>query len=298
MINYTSLPSSVAELLDEISLPDNYPAFTFTGYIDEKLLFTDINRKLNKLETSTDIDHIELDMVVRLTEQITFAKEEKEEAITRINWLVCLYKAKGEMDEVDTKEKLKKLRSLIAPVQTCPLKNQLLTELDTLEFSLSIEESTTAKQTAFELLMERSFNEAGDEFINLGKTGREHVVTEVLIQEGDLANTTHVQTLAGQLEQRVRTLLVVTDYAEMILKLGQLPLSIFSSLHEAKKERIADALIQEKGWTGLSSLDRKIIQLSNGIDREEREKYQRENIIDLPDGKVAATIDLRFKPIV
>ncbi|MDH4619984.1 hypothetical protein [Brevibacillus sp. AY1] len=151
--------------------------------------------------------------------------------------------------------------------------------------------------TGYELLMEKGINEAGDEFINLGKAGREYVITEVLRQEGDQATTAHVQALATQLEQRVLTLSEVSDRMELIAELDQLPLSTFSSLQEVKRERVAEALIQEKEWTGLFSLERKITQISNAIDREERENYEKENVIDLPDGKASTTIDLRFHSI-
>lgn len=296
MFDFTSLPSSVAKPLNVLDLTEKYNNFTFTQFIDEGKLYSEINNELIKLETSTELNSIGLEKIIRLSEQLQGEQEWKEEVLSRIDWLHRLYKAKAEMGSVGTKEELKQLRVLVAPVQTCPLKTQMLAEIDSLEASMSLED-TSKEQTGFELLMEKAVNEVGKEFINLGKVGREYVITEVLIQEGNQATTAHVQTLAGQLEQRVLLLSGIEDRAELIAELDQLPLAFFASLHEAKKERVAEALIQEKGWTGLFSLERKITQISNAIDREEREKYERENVIDLPDGKAAATIDLRYNPI-
>lgn len=296
MFDFTSLPSSVAKSLTALDLTEKYNNFTFTQFIDEGKLYSEINNELIKLETSTEVNSIGLEKIIRLSEQLQGEQEWKEEVLSRIDWLQRLYKAKAEMGSVGTKEELEQLRVLVAPVQTCPLKTQLLAEIGSLEALMSVE-TTFKEQTGFELLMEKAVNEVGKEFINLGKAGRERVIAEVLKLEGDRATTAHVQALAGQVEQRVLALSEVSDCAKMIEELDQLPLSAFSSLKEAKKERIADALIQEKGWTGLFSLERKITQISNAIDREELENYERENVIDLPDGKVAATLDLRYNPI-
>ncbi|MCC0566759.1 hypothetical protein [Brevibacillus borstelensis] len=296
MFDFTSLPSSVAGPLHEIVLTDRYNKFTFTGFLNEERLCTVLNKKLTELEKSTDVNNIELETIIRLYEQFQEEPEWKEEVHLRIDWLQRLYKAKAEVGLVDTKDKLKQLRELVAPVQTCPLKNQLLAEFYSLEASIP-EEATSKEPTEFELLMENAMNEVGDVFINLGKAGREYVITEVLRQEGDQATTAHARTLVALVEQRVLTLLQVSDRREMIAELDQLPLSVFSSLQEVKKERVADTLIQEKGWTGLFSLERRITQISKSIDREERENYEKEHVIDLPDGKAAATIDLRYNPI-
>lgn len=297
MIDSTSLPSSVAEPLNDLGLSKHYNIFTFTGFIDEVTVYMEIKKRLNILESTTESALTELDSIVRLAEQIPLAHEEKEEFITRIEWLQRLYKAKTEMGSVHTKEKLKQFRILIAPVQTCPLKNQLMAQLDSLEVSVAVEATTFVAQTGLELLMENAINEAGDQFINLGKAGREYVIAEVQRQEGDQSTTAHVQALTARLEQRVLSLSEVSDRVELIAALDQLPLSVFSSLQEVKKERVVDTLIQEKGWTGLFSLERRITQISKAIDREERENYERENLIDLPDGKAAATLDLRFHSI-
>ncbi|MED4568205.1 hypothetical protein P9302_01710 [Brevibacillus agri] len=297
MFDFNSLQSSVAQLLDELPPFEKIKAITFTGCIDEMALYSDSNRKLKELESSIVINYSMLESIVKLSEQMQVASFEKEEVLKRIDWLQRLYKAKSELSLLDSKEKIKQLRFLIAPVQTCPLKDQLVAELDFFEVSLPFESTTSVEPTAFELLMENAIHEASDDFINLGKSGRDYVIAEVLKQEGDQATTAHVQALADQLEQRVIYLSEVLDRAELIAELDQLPLSVFSSLQEVKKERVADTLIQEKGWTGLFSLERRITQISKAIDREERENYEKENVIDLPDGKAAATIDLRYNPI-
>lgn len=296
MFDFTSLPSSVAEPLNELVLTDQYKKFTFTQFVEERKLYINLNKELTKLETSTDVNNIELEKIIRLSEQFQREQDWKVEILLRIEWLQRLYKAKAEVGSADTKYKIKQLRELVAPVQTCPLKNQLLAEIDSREASMPAE-AISKELTQFELLMEYAINEVGDVFINLGKVGREYVIAEVLKQEGDLANAAKVQDFAIHLEQRVLILAEITDRVEIIDELEQLPLSVFSTLDTVKKARVAETLIQDKGWSGLYSLDRRIAQLNNAIDREEREKYERENIIDLSDGKAAATIDFRYNSI-
>lgn len=298
MIDFTGLPSSLAEPIEDMQVAKDFHTFTFTGYMNEKTLYTDISTKLHTLETSLDADHEELDTIICLAEQLQFAHEEKEEVITRINWLQRLYKAKVDIRSVDTNEKLKQLRNLISPVQTCPLKKQLLDEMDRLEASLQDAEPSARKEPiVMELLMEKAFGEAGDMFINLGKAGREYVVSEVWKQHGDEANIDHVRKCASQLEERVNTLTDLKDRNELIAELDQLPLIVYSSLDAVRKERIAERLMNEKEWAGLYSLDRRIKQVNDTIDKEERVKYEKENVIELPDGKAASTIDVRFTQI-
>jgi len=299
MIEYNALPSSVAEPLEDLHSTEKLFAFTFTGYINEKSLYTDINTKLNTLETSINVDHKELETIIRLAQQLQLVNDEKEEIHTRITWLQRLYKAKAEMNTVDSKEQLKQLRNLIIPVQTCPLKKQLQAEIDQLEASLQDVETSTYKQpSGMEALLEKAVEEAGAMFINLGRAGREYVIAEVLKQHGDDTNIDHVRHFTSELEQqRVQTLLDLTDRGELISELEQLPLPVFSSLDAVSKERVVDVLIHDKGWTGLYSLDRRIKQVKDAIDREEREKYEKENLIDLPDGKAATTLDTRFTQI-
>ncbi|MDH4620183.1 hypothetical protein [Brevibacillus sp. AY1] len=296
MIELAYLPSSLGKTLNALEVSDEFKRYTFTGFINERTLFTDIDRKLNKLENSTDFELIDIEELVKLSEQIELASEEKEISLIRIDWLQRLHKAKGELCSADTKEKLKHLRHIIAPVQTCPLKNQLLDEIEFRETAMS-EEAISKEHDEFKLLMDCAIKELGDVFINLGKSGREYVITEVQKQQEDGANTVHVKDCVERVVQKVHALLNLTDRVKLIAELDQLPIPIFSNLVVGRKERIADTLIQEKGWSGLVSLERRIAQINNDIDREERENYERKNVIVLPEGKVAATIDLRFHSI-
>jgi len=298
MIDFTALPSSVAEPLEDIHLSERLSTFTFTGFIDDQKLYSDLNTMLHTLETSIDVDDKRLDTIICLAEQFQYASDEKEEVLTRITWLQRLYKAKAEINTVDSKEQLKQLRNLIIPVQTCPLKKHLQDEIDQLEASLQdVETSTHNQPSGMATLLEKAVEEAGAMFINLGKAGREYVIAEVWKQHGDHTNIDDVRHFTSQLEQRVQTLLDLTDRSELISELEQLPLPVFTSLDAVSKERVVDVLIHDKGWTGLYSLDRRIKQVKDAIDREEREKYEKENLIDLPDGKAATTLDTRFTQI-
>lgn len=298
MFDITSLPFCVAKPFDELNIPEQFRKFTFTGVIDEETLIATLHHKLIGLEASNKMNQSELELIISLAEEIKINHEGKEEILTRIDWLQRLYQAKDEIESVDTKEKAAQIQNLIAPVQICPMKNQLMAELQLMVSKLSEKEIATADSSMFQLLLEKANQEAGDLFVNLGKTGREYVIEEVLKRFGDSSSVDHVKEYAANLEQNVQSLLQVTERYEMIPKLEQFPLPLFSDFDNSRKDKVVDRLIEEGGWNGLFSLDRKISQLNKDIEKEEREKYESENVINLEDGTVVAhSLSERFHEI-
>ncbi|MED4455957.1 hypothetical protein [Metabacillus fastidiosus] len=226
-------------------------------------------------------------MIKVLSESFKIASDEKEEVLLRIDWLDRLYKAKEKIKLINTREEAQFLRRLIASVQTCPMKTQLMAELDLLEQLLPAKEMPSEKTSTGELLMEKTIEEAGEVFINLGKAGREHIVREVLNQYGDNADVEHIKELSTILERRVESLKEEKDRHQLAMSLEQLPIPLFSRLGDERKEIVINRLIENSKWNGLASLDRMIAQLDKVIIIEEEMK----NTVLIPGGMAIFTLD-------
>ncbi|WP_400162293.1 hypothetical protein ACAF76_001575 [Brevibacillus sp. TJ4] len=291
MIDTRFLPLTVADTLKESVLFDDPMDITFTGFVDEKSLYSRVNKMLIELEISDDIRLLELETIIRLSKQFPFACEEQDEVLTRIDSLQRLYKAKQELDAADTKKKAKQIRNFIASVPTCPLKKHVLAKLDSLEQMLPEETpvETDAVPTKVQLLTNKALEEAGDVFVNLGKYGRNYVISEVLKDFGDKSGVEHITDYAVRIEQQVQYLAEVNDCNEMIARLDQLPLASFHGLESNRKEKVAALLIKNSKWSGLLSLDRTISQLNRKMIEEESTLPDNRFSVELQDGSVAAT---------
>lgn len=287
MVN-KSVPYSKAQQLTDISLSKGY-TFTYTAFVeDKKQLYKDINKRLIILETSLNKDNEELESIYSWATELL--NEEREEVFLRLNWLKQLYKIKDEIEFVDTKEKVNQLRRSISTVQTCPMKKQIMSELDELEQLLPEEELTPNDMSTEQLLMEKSIEEAGEVFINLGKSGREFVISNVLKQNGENATIESIRESSFTLENRIKKLIEIDDLKEFIDLLEQLPIRSFSSLNGKVKKNIAKQLIEVKGWNGFASLERRIEQLA----MQGREEKEDENIIKTSIYHAAITLDINI----
>ncbi|KAB7706671.1 hypothetical protein F9802_10790 [Bacillus aerolatus] len=292
MIDFSSLPSSEAEAFKESPVSTENIYFTFEENIDEQILYRKLNERLSALESSVKTNNQELAFIHQAAGSFKMALEEKEEVIIRIDWLRRLYEAKEAISSVDTKEEADYLRRLIASVQTCPMKNELVEKIDSLEQSLPSGMQAPVELSRHQKLMEKAIREAGDVFINLGKTGREHVITGVLERFGNQANVERVKEQSATLEESVKSLLEVKGSAELISRLEQLPLASFSELSIGRKKALAERLLKNGNWDGLASIDRMIVRLDQGIKKEEQECEEAKNKITTPDGKAALTLDV------
>lgn len=288
MLDFKFLPSSKAQQLSDIQITENEFSFTFTEHADEKKLYKEISMRLIALEKSLDVNKKELEDIYNKTQGFQLAIEEKEEVLLRLDWLNRLYKAKEEIKSVETKEKAKQLHRLISPVQTCPMKKQLMSEINSLEQSLPEEKVIFEKPSNEQILMEKAIEEVGDIFINLGKAGRAFVISDVLKRFGDSASIKDIKDSTLKLEQHVKDLAEINNPTELLNHLEQLPLQSFSDLEVGKKEKVVERILKNSQWNGLSSLDRTIAQLDKVITKEERDQYERENFIILQNGEKAS----------
>lgn len=275
MIDFSSLPSSEAELLNEINASTKGVRFTFTGSVDERNLYSNLNKRLSILETSLEIDKEELNAIQQESDSFRVSIEEKEEVLLRIDWLRRLYEVKEAIQSVETKEHAEQLRTKIASVQTCPMKNELLVKLDSLVKSLPSEQTEQPQLSPEQELMEKAIVEAGDAFINLGRAGREYVVTKVIEEFGGDVPVASIQEAVSALEEQVARLAGIDDVEELQTQLETLPLSNYSRLSSERKQMVADQLIENKQWKGLASLDRLIHQLDAKLSAAEEQEMMK-----------------------
>lgn len=293
MINSEYLPSSVAQELNQSQKITKELNYTYTGTADEKKLYNEINNRLNLLEKDLTMGTMELETINSMASEFKLAVDEKNEVFLRIEWLRRMYKVKEDIKAIDTKESATRIRRSLAPIHTCPFKNDLLSLLVSLEESLPSEENESVQLTGVEALMSKALEEAGDSFINLGKVGRDSVIRDVFNQFGKKATIEAVQEHTKALEQRVDTLTAIKESKELIKQLDNLPIPSFHALSTERKGRIAETLLENSKWNGSASLDRMIAHLDKGITNEEQQLEEAKNTILTLDDKAALTLDIK-----
>lgn len=289
MFDINALPSTIAEPLSIARLTLEEVTLTYTENTNEEKLYKELSHRLIELERSLEVNKEELQSISELANSFQTSMDEKEEILLRIDWLNRLYRVKEEVTEIDTNEKAKQLRRLLSPVQTCPLKKQLMGEIEKLEKSFPEEKVPV---TLEQQLMERAIEEVGADFINLGKAGREYVVAEAINENGEFATVTHIKDLTLTLEKSVERLKKCNSQAELVSQLEQLPLRLFNSLDANRKAAIAEHLCEIKKWNGLAALDRMIIQLDKAMTNEERKREESKYMIQTDNGKAALALNI------
>ncbi|MDV2886378.1 hypothetical protein RYX45_14405 [Alkalihalophilus pseudofirmus] len=291
MIDFTFTPSSKAEQLYKKVLNSNDLEITYTSCAYEDALYHNMIRALIDIEKSLEVDNAKLASVKEMFSEFRGTKrDKKEEILQRIDWVQSLYKAKENIESIESLEEAKQFRRIISGVQTCPMKQQLMAKIVELEQSLSQPDLIPTEISSEQRLMAKAGEEAGDVFINLGKVGREFVITDVIRQFGESASLVNVKEIAEGLEQRVKALSEETNKNKLLMKLEQLPLASFVELNKDRKEVIVERLIKQSKWSGLATLDRQITQVDRSIAKEEQEKSEDENTFLTNDGKVAYTL--------
>jgi len=293
MIDFSSLPFSEAELVNEVATSIEGVRFTFHENKDEHKIYNDINKRLGVLETSLEMDVEELTSIHKATDSFRIAIDEKEEVLLRVNWLRRLYEVKEVVQSVGAKEYAERLRTMIASVQTCPMKNELMDELNSLVASLPSEQIEQVQLSPEQGLMAKAIEEAGEAFINLGKVGREFVVSDALKQFDKKETIEAVREHTKALEQRVEALTDIKESNGLISQLESLPIPSFNALPTERNGRIAETLIENNKWNGLASLDRMIAHLDKAITKEEQQLEEDKNTIITSDGKAALRLDIK-----
>lgn len=272
MIDFTLLPSSSAIKGSDAPLLDKNTNYTSMTVSDEIALYNDLNARLIDLEKACEIDADVLQSITDDTSKMVFRWDEKEELLLRINWLNRLSKVQEEIGDVATYDQAKKLRGHISSCQTSPLKKQLQDRLDDLLAKLPQEE---IEKTATEKLMEFAIENTGDDFINLGRAGREDIVSRLFEQFGGDVPIGKIQEEVTALEQRVARLAEIEDAHALQTQLEALPLSNYPRLSSERKQLVAEQLIDGKKWKRLASLDRLVRQLDAKLSAAEEQEMMK-----------------------
>lgn len=271
MGDFTWLPGSIAVDSIDALLADKKFNYTSMAVSDEMALYNAINVRLIELEKALNIDLDVLQAIIEDTSQMVFRWDEKEELLLRINWLNRLYKVQQEIYEVTTHDRAKELHSHISPCQTSPLKKQLQDRLDDLLSTLPKE---VIEKTAKEKLMEFAIEKVGDDFIDLGKAGREFMINDLLQKFSEDVPVASIQEAVSALERQVDSLVDIEDAQALQVQLEALPLSNYLRLSSERKQMVAEQLIESNQWKGLVSLDRLIRQLDAKLSAAEEHEMQ------------------------
>lgn len=277
MFNTSTLPGSFATPALEPVVSEGF-YYTVTASQDETPIYQKLNERLTRLETSTDVQVEELQAIEKASTELIINVEAKGEIELRIDWLKRLYDVKDALHTVSTYAETKRLRAKLSPVQTCPLKSELLTALDRLAESIPAE-TEPAFSSANERVMEFAIEQAGDGFINLGKAGREHVVKDVLKEFGEDVPVASIQEAVSALERQVAGLAEIEDAKTLQKQLETLPLPSYAVLSTERKQMVAEQLMQSRQRKGLASLSRLIHQLDAKLSAAE-EQEQSETVND------------------
>lgn len=270
MFDYSTLPGSFAATSLEPGVPEGF-YYTVTAAMDETPIYQELNQRLTQLETSTDIQEEELQAIEQTSTVLVISVEAKEEVQLRVDWLKRLYEVKGALSTVSTSKEIERLRALLSPVQTCPLKTELLTKLNRLAETHPAEVKT-ASLTVHDRVMDFAIEHAGDGFINLGKAGREHVINDLLEKFGEDVHVASVQEAVVALERQIADLAEIEDTQTLQTQLEVIPLSNYSNMSCKRKQMVAEELIEDRQWKGLASLDRIIRQLDSKFTATEKQE--------------------------
>ncbi|ARD48832.1 hypothetical protein [Sporosarcina sp. P33] len=270
MFNTSALPGSIA-LPHSAEMPELKGLFyTAKDAKDETPMYQELNHRLMQLETSTELHEDELNEIEDKSLDLVVAIEAKEEVQLRIDWLKRLYDVKKSLPSVLTVAETERLRTALSSVQTCPLKSELLTELDRLAAALPAEvESPSLSE--YDRVMEFAIEQAGEGFINLGKAGREQVVQHLVAKFAEDVSVASIQKEVTKLEQQVDGLAEIDDVQALQDQLEALPLSNYFRLSSERKQMVAEQLIEKRKWKGLASLDRLIHQLDAKLSAAEEQ---------------------------
>ncbi|MEJ9281587.1 hypothetical protein [Ureibacillus thermosphaericus] len=253
MLNTLTLPSTVATD-EEIAVPSCLVGVVSIEIQDEQKLYSDLSRKLLKLETSLDYSLDEVNEIKEEAEQILIAIDEKQELLMRCDWLITMWDVKNGINHFTSQEEVNAAYKKLIRVQTCPLKKELMNRLDALQKTFEKEETAFSPK---ELLLEKVFETGNKIFINLGTTGREAIIEEVLKGDGKVETAI---AKAEELEASVEALRQYKTTKELKTALEKLPLKHYGNIPEEYEAEILQKLLAHPNWNGLFHLDCLILQ--------------------------------------
>lgn len=253
MFNYISLPSTVATD-EKITVPSDLTEVVSIGIQDEQNLYNDLSKKLIVLEKSLDYSLEAVNEVKEAAKQIIIAIDDKQELLMRCDWLITMLDVKNRINHLASLKEVDDAYKKLIRVQTCPLKNELMKQLDELKKKFEKEETAlSAKET----LIESIFETGNKTFINLGTTGRDAIIEEVLNGDGKVETAI---AKAEELEASVQFTKKYKTIGELKTALEKLPLKHYRNIPEESEAEVLQKLLDNSNWNGLFHLDRLIYQ--------------------------------------
>lgn len=262
MINTSTLPSSVATN-EQLPVPAVLAGAISISVHDEQKLYKDLSQQLIQLETSLDYSLKEVIEIEAMAKQMMIAIDDKQELLMRCGWLVTMAEVKQEMDQIVSLEEIQTARSKVSRVQTCPLKKQLMEQLDQKEAQLEPVETVLSTKDA---LVEAIFETGNTTFINLGTAGREYVLDEILANGKGTIDEAIAN--AESLEASVQAAKQSNSVAELSQALEALPLKHFEIIPTEHKEEVLQNLLDNANWKGLFQLDLQIKNTATQVNRK------------------------------
>ncbi|MCP1143651.1 hypothetical protein [Lysinibacillus endophyticus] len=252
MINISILPSSVATK-EHIAVPSVIMGVVSIEVQDEQKVYKELSHKLIELETSLNYSLQTVNEIEKMVNQMIIAIDEKHELLLRCEWLVTMSEIKDKIDKITSLEDIKSARAKLSHVQTCPLKKQLMEQLEQKEANLEPVEVILSSKAA---LVEAIFESGNETFINLGSAGREYVLEEVLANGKGTIEETIANAVA--LEASVQAAKQSSSTAELSQVLESLPLQHFGNIPTEYVEEVLQSLLDNANWNGLFQLDLQI----------------------------------------
>lgn len=249
MINILSLPSSVATS-EQVPVPSVLSGAVSIEVQDEQKVYKYLSKQLIELETMLDYPLPTVNEIKEMAKQMMIFIDEKQELLMRCGWLVTMSEIKKEMDKINSLEDIKSVRMMLARVQTCPLKKQLIEQLTQKEAQLEPVEVVQSSKDTFKKAIFESGNET---FINLGSAGRGYVLEEVLSHGNNTIE--EAITKAEKLETSVQAAKQSSSLTELRQALETLPLQNFKNIPSEYEEEVLQTLLDNANWNGLLQLD-------------------------------------------
>lgn len=260
-MRFDTLPASVATN-EEVLVPEILNAGQFIEAVDELALYQQLNKQLSELEVMVDYKDSQVKTIQVQIEKMMIRLDEKEELLMRCEWLITMKDIEGCLAQLTTLEVVKATRSKLSRVQTCPLKKKLQQKLETLEAQLIPVENQLSPK---EVLVEAIFATGNETFMNLGSTGRNYVLEEVVKSDGKIETAI---AKAKELEAFVQEIKQSRSVAFLHRALKQLPLLNFNTIPVEHEEEVLQILLDNANWNGLFQLDLQIKHTAAQVQRK------------------------------
>lgn len=261
-MNNQEILSTVSLLAQEIMEQDPLKGYTVTSteVMDEALLYKQLSKQLIQLETTTDYTVEQVHPIREIVEKMLLNIDEKAELLMRCEWLEVMKAIEQDITTYNSLESVKAAKRQLGRVQTCPLKNELMDQLEELEARFA----TTKLLSKKEQLVEDIFTTGNGTFINLGTAGREHVLAEVFKETPSVELAI---AKAGALEVQVQAAKQSTNVGELKAKLQALPLVHLANVPAEYEQEVLQKLLEQPTWNGLFNLDLLIRQYTTKVEK-------------------------------